>query len=242
MALGSTPICAADLRVYCPSALREPMMEAARSYARTTSHRLEFVFASLGSIQKRVAMGERADVVIGSAEGVEALVKLGMARAESHVRIAETMLAFAARSRAGLPEVGDTEALRRTLESATPFGVPDVNRGAPGATQANELLQALKLSSDAHARMRRFGSGSEAVKLLQSERIDLALLWMSDVVGVPGIALSAPIVVVPTQGASYSAAVPRSAIQPDLGAGFIAHLRSAEIAKSLTRAGYRAAE
>ncbi len=242
LAVGAPAVIAADLRVYCPNALREPMMEAARSYARASNHRVEFVFASLGSIQKRVAMGERADVVIGSADGVEALVKLGMARAESHVRIAETMLAVAVRTGGVLPDVGDADALRRALESAASFGVPDATRGAPGASQANELLQAIKLSNDAHARMRRFGSGPDAVKLLQSGRIDLALLWPSDVAGVAGLDFSEPILVVPTRGATYSAAVPRSATEPNLGSDFIAHLRSVASAQLLRRAGYRVAE
>lgn len=214
-------------------------MEAARAFARTANHRVEFVFASLGSIQKRVAMGEPADVVIGSAEGIDALVKLGVARAESSATFAQTMLVFAARSGAVLPNVGDSQPIRRAIESAASFGVPDSERGVPGASQANELLQALAVTGEMRSRIRWLGSSVEAVKLLQSGRIDLALLWMSDVVGVPGIAISEPIVVVPTRGASFAAAVPRSAKQPELGANFIAHVRSAEAAKSFRSAGYR---
>lgn len=236
---GSAPAAAADLRVYCPNALREPMLEAARSYARTATHRVEFVFASLGTIQKRVAMGEPTDIVIGSVEGVEALVKLGMLRADSRATIAHTMLVFAARDVATLPNVGDADPMRRAIESSAVLGVPDAGRGVPGASQANELLQALAPSSEARARIRWLGSGAEAAKLLQSGRIDLALLWMSDVAGLPGIAISDPILVVPTQGASFAAAVPRTAKQPELGINFIAHLRSAEAAKSFLRAGYR---
>lgn len=217
-------------------------MEAARAYARATNHRVEFVFASLGSIQKRVAMGEPTDVVIGSAEGIEALVKLGMARPESRASIAHTILVFAARSAAMLPNVGDADDMRRAIESAAALGVPDAARGVPGASQAGELLRAVAISDDARARIRWLGSGLEAAKRLQAGYIDLAVVWMSDVAGLPGIELSVPVVVVPTQGATFAAAVPRSAKQPQLGVDFIAHLRSAETGKALFRAGYRGAE
>ena len=40
---------AADVRVLCPSALRVPVIEAARSYSRASGHRVEFIFASVGA-------------------------------------------------------------------------------------------------------------------------------------------------------------------------------------------------
>lgn len=218
------------------------MLEAARSYARATNQRVEFVFASVGAIQKRIAMGERADVVVASAAGVAALVALGVAQADSHAMFAQTILALAARPGVTLPNVADEDALRRAFESVAALGVPDSRRGAPGASQANELLHTMGLSGDARSRIRWLGSGTEAVKLLQSGGIDLALLWMSDVAGVPGIEVSGPVVAVSTQGAAYAAAVPRSATVPQSGISFIAHLRSAEVAGILKRAGYRVAD
>jgi ABC-type molybdate transport system substrate-binding protein len=241
LGVGATVV-AAELRVYCPSALREPMLEAARAYARSTDHRVQFVFASLGALQKRVAMGERADVVIGSAQGVEALVRLGMAREESRVEIATTILAFAVRRGTPLPSIADAQEMRGAVESAAAVGVPDEARGAPGAAQVNQLLQALQLSAEVRSRLRRLGGGAEAVKLLHQGVIDLALLWMSDVAGVAGIETSAPILIVPTQGVTYAAAVPRSAPEPELGRSFIAHLRSTDSAQAFARAGYRAAD
>jgi len=239
LGVAAAPAVGADLRIHSPSALREPVLEAARAYARVTNHRVEFVFASLGSIQKRVASGEQTDDVIGSAEGIEALVKLGVARAESSATIARTALVFAARSAVSMPNVGDVDHMRRAIESAAVLGVPDPARGVPGAAQAGELLHALALSGEARSRIRWLGGGPEAAKSLQSGRIGLAVLWMSDVAGVPGIEISEPIVVVPTRSTSFAAAVPRSAKQPEIGMNFIAHLRSAESAKSFLRAGYQ---
>jgi len=233
---------AADLRVLCPNALREPALELARSYARASGHRVEFVFASVGAIHKRVATGERADVVIGATEGIAALVKLGSADAGSQAEIVRTALALIALAPAALPAPDQTDAVERALLSAGSFGVPDARRGAPGGAQASELIDALPSAAALRPKIRGIAGGAEAVKLLAAGAIDLALVAMSEVAATPGIALAGPITQPPTRGISYAAVVPRTAQQAELGRAFIAHLRSPAAAKLFRLTGYLAAE
>lgn len=233
---------AADLRVLCPSALREPALELARSYARASGDRVEFVFASVGAIHKRVATGERADVVIGAAEGIAALAKLGAVDAGSQAEIARTALALIARAPAALPAPDHADAIERALGSAQSLGVPDAARGVPGGAQAIELIDALPTAEAVRPKIRWLASGTDAMKLLASGAIDLALVSMSEVAGTPGIALAGPITQPPTRGLSYAAAVPRGAPRAELGRAFIAHLRSPAAAKLFRQAGYLAVE
>src|SRR5690606_38413988 len=67
----------ADIRVLCPPALRTPIVESARAFARSTHHRVEFIFAAVAAVHKRVATGEHADVAISTVQGADALVRLG---------------------------------------------------------------------------------------------------------------------------------------------------------------------
>lgn len=233
---------AADLRVLCPSALREPLLELARSYSRDTRHRVEFVFASVGAIHKRAAMNERADVVIGGTEGITALVKLGSADAGSQTEIARTALALVGREPASMPAPDDAEAVERALRAAGSLGVPDVQRGVPGAAQALELIDGLPAADELRTKIRWLVGGTEALKPLASGAIDLALVPMSEVAAAPGLKLAGPITSPPTRGVAYAAAVPRLAQQPELGRAFIAHLRTPAAAKILRQAGYLAAE
>lgn len=233
---------AADVRVFCPNALRESALELARSYARISGNRVEFVFASVGTIHKRVAMNERADVVIGTAEGIDALVRLGAAQPDAQAQIARTSLALVGREATALPSPDSAEDVERALKAAVSLGVPDAQRGIPGATQALELIELLASSAELRTKIRWLGSGAEAIKLLASRSIDLALVSMSDVAAFPGINLAGPITSPRTRGVMYAAAVPRSAQQPELGRAFIAHLRTSAAAKILREAGYLAVE
>jgi len=242
LVVASQCVQAADLRVLCPHALREPALDLARSYSRATGHRVEFVFASVGAIHKRAATGERADVMIGSADGIAALVKLGSADAGSEVPIARTALALAGRENASLPAPDNADAIERALLAVRVLGVPDLQRGIPGAAQAIELIDSQPSAAEVRSKIRWLVSAAEAMKLLASGGIDLALVPMGDVVSVSGVAFAGPITSPMTRGVAYAAAVPRSAAQPELGRAFLAHWRTPAAVKTLRQAGYLPAE
>jgi len=233
---------AADLRVLCPNALREPVLESARAYARSTGQRVEFVFSSAGAIHKRIAHGERADVAIGSAEGVEALVKLGPGTAGTQAIIARSTLAIAVRSGAPKIDADERDEVVRALRAARSIGVPDARMGAPGAAHVAELLREMQLAAELQSRIRGLSDGRDAGKRLAAGDIELALAPMSDLVGITGVVVIGPIGAAATHATVYAAVVPKSAQQPEFGRSFIAHLRGAETAKSLLRAGYLPAE
>lgn len=232
---------AADLRVLCPSALRGPALEIARSYARQTGHRVEFLFASAGAIHKRAAMNERADVVIGGDDAVVALAKLGVADAATVARVARTALALAGRPGAVLPAPDLDGAVAAALRAGASVGVPDPQRGMAGSAQVAELIDALGLQGDLQSRLRPVGSIAEAARLLESGDIDLALLPMSEL-GASGLRVSGPIASPPTRGLVYAAAVLRAASVPDAARGFVAHLRSAAAVGAWQQAGYLAVD
>jgi len=236
------PGVAADVRVLCPNALREPVLASARSFARSTGHRVEFVFSSAGAIHKRIAHGERADVAIGSAEGIEALVKLGPGTAGTQTLIARSTLAIAVRSGAPTIDTSDRDDVVRALKAARSIAVPDARLGAPGAAHVAELLQLLQLDVERQTRIRGVSDGRDAGKRLAAGEIELALAPMSDLVGIAGVTVIGPITAVATQATVYAAVVPKTAYQPEIGRSFIAHLRGAEAADSLRRAGYLPAQ
>jgi len=233
---------AADLRVFCASALREPVVEIARAYARSTGHRVEFVFASLGAIHKRAAMNERADVVIGSAEGIDALVKLGMAHAQGRVLVARSALAIVMREPGRATPADTMEAVEGMLGAAGSIGLPDVQRGVPGGVQAVELIDGLPSAAALKTKIRWLTSAAEAAKRLAGREIDLALLPMSDVRELAHLKIVGPITQPATQGIAYAAAVPRSATHVEIGHAVIAFLKTQAAAKLLQQAGYLAVD
>ena len=238
MTLQACSIFAADLRVFCPNALREPMLELARGYVRNSGDKVEFTFASVGSVHKRIAAGERADIVIGTAEGIEALIKLGPGLAGSQVDIAKAALALAKKTSNGGLHVSTQQGLRQALAAARAIAAPDPRAGSPGGVQVEELLQRLELSAVLEPKMRWQTDAREAVKRLMADDVDLAVALMSDLLNAAKIDVVGPITAVPTRGIIYSALISRSTAHPDRARAFVAHLRGADAEQVLRRFGY----
>jgi molybdate transport system substrate-binding protein len=228
----------ADLRVLCPNALREPVLELARSYAKASGDRVEFIFASVGSVHKRIAGGERADVAIGTLEGVEALIKLGPGVEGSQAPIARSVLAIGVRPGRLRAGIETAESLAQTLEAARSIAAPDPRAGAPGGAQVAELLERLQLSAALDAKLTWVLDPREAVKRVASGEVDLALAMMSDLGGSAGIDVLGPIMEPATRGLIYAAFIPRAAARPDRARSFVAHLRTAEAEQVFGRTGY----
>jgi len=228
----------ADLRVLCANALREPVLELARSYARATGDRVEFVFASVGAVHKRIASGERADVAIGTLEGVEALIKLGPGVAGSEAPLARSALAVAVRPGALRTSIGTPQALARTLVSVRTFAAPDARLGVPGGAQVAELIEQLQLTEALEAKMRPVRDARDAVRRVAAGEVDLALAMMSDLVGSAHVEVIGPVTEPPTRGIVYAAVITRIAALPERARRLVVHMQTAEAERVFSRAGY----
>ncbi len=228
----------ADLRVLCANALREPVLELARSYARATGDRVELVFASVGAVHKRAAGGERTDVVIGTIEGVEALIKLGPGVAGAQAAIARTVLALAVRRGTHRTIIATPESLAQMLTTAHTIAAPDVSAGVPGGAQVADLLEQLKMTDALAPKMRPVRDTRDAVKRVAAGEIDLALATMSDLVGSAHVTVIGPVTEPRTRGIVYAAVIMRRAAMPDRAQRLVAHLRTPEAEQVFARAGY----
>ncbi|MGH8665606.1 MAG: molybdate ABC transporter substrate-binding protein [Burkholderiales bacterium] len=237
--LGVCPAAAAaDLRVMCPSALRTPIVESARAFARTGGHRIEFVFAAVAAVHKRIATGERADVVIGTAQGADALVRLGRGVEGSLVPLVRSALALALPLHEIAPEVRDAASLAEALRRAQSLVAPDAHLGVPGGAQTAELLEGLGLAEELRARTRYLADAREIAKRVAAGTADIGIGAMSGLVGSAGVAVLGPLTEPPTEGIAYAAVIVRTASDANLARAFIAHLRSPQSQALFRKAGY----
>jgi len=235
-------VVAADVRVLCPSALRAPVLEAARGYARASRHRIEFVFASPAAIHKRVATGESPDVAIGTAQGIDALMRLGRGVDGTETMLARSLPALALRKGEPVPDVASSEALARVLRGAAALVQPDAALGAPGGGQVAELIARLGLDAELRPRTRLVADAREVARRVAAGGAEIGIAAMSDLVGSDDVTVVGPLLAPATEGIRYAGMVVRGARSVDAGRGLLAHLAGAESARLLRAAGYAAIE
>lgn len=222
----------------CPSALRTPVVEAARLFARAHGHRVELVVAGLAAVQKRAASGERADVAIATLQGATALIGLGRGIEGSLTPLASSALALALSRQTPGIEVADRAALAHALTAARSLVLPDAGLGAPGGAQAAELLERLGITAEMQSSIRYVADAGEVAREVASGRDVAGIAPMSDLLGAREIQVLGPIIQPPTEGVAYAGLVVRSAREPDAARAFLAHLRTPTSAARFRAAGY----
>ena len=232
------PVAAAELRVLCPHALRAPVLEVARVFARGGGHRIEFIFAGVGAIHKRVASGETADVAIGTAEGVDALQRLGRAVPGSEAAIARSVLALAVRHAAPGVSAVDADALVRTLRDAASLVYPDASLGTPGGGQVTELLDRLGLTAELKARSRLVADAREVARRVAAGSAQLGIAHMNDIIGAQGVVAVGPLNDPATRALVYAAVVVQRSASDEAGRAWVRFLTGAEAKAAFRAAGF----
>ena len=232
------PAAGAELRVLCPNALRTPVLEAARAFVRGSGHKLDFEFASVGAIHKRVASGDAVDVAIGTAQGIDALLRLGRAMEGTEAPIARSVLALALRQ--GDPRVNpaDVQALTLALRAASSLVYPDAGLGAPGGGQAAELLDRLGMTAEVKEKSRLVADSREVAKRVASGAAQLGIAHMNDIVGTPGVVAVGPLDEPATASLVYTAVAVQRSAKTDAARAWIAFLTSREAKAAIRSAGY----
>src|SRR5215469_11391237 len=66
---------AAELKVFVGGAMTETIEKIGAEFAKASGNKLEYVSDTTGALQKRLQAGEKADVVVVTAAGLDALQK-----------------------------------------------------------------------------------------------------------------------------------------------------------------------
>lgn len=82
-----SPAHAAEIRLLSAAAMQSVFKEIAIEFERTSEHKLNIEYATMGAINQRILAGDLADLVIGSTPSISSLVKVGKILPYSQIRI-----------------------------------------------------------------------------------------------------------------------------------------------------------
>jgi len=226
LALGALPLPAvsADLIVLCPRAVETAVGRTADDFHAQGGPRVEFVLGTAGDLSKRAAAGERADVVIGTTQGVEDIDRRGRVLVQG-TRVELGRVGVAVKAGAPRPDISTPEALRQTLLKAASLGYADPARGGTGGTHFAAVLERLGIAEAVRPKTRLYPQGVHALEAVARGEVELAITPISEiVVRVERLSLVSPLPGDLQRRLSYSAAVLAVSPSPDAAKAFVARL------------------
>src|SRR5256885_5526719 len=113
---------AAEIKVLSSLATREAYLELVPQFEQASGLKVATTWAGTVDIMKRMAAGERYDLVMMSSTSLEDLIKQGKIVAGSRTDMARTGIGFAVRAGAARPQIRSGDELKKVLLAAKTVG------------------------------------------------------------------------------------------------------------------------
>ncbi len=227
--LFATQTHAAEIKVLSSTALTTVFEVLKPQFEKSSGNTLDLTLAPSGALNKRVAGGEAADLVISSDAGIETLIKDGKVVAGSRADVARSGMGVAVKAGAPKPDISTPAAFKAALLAAKSVAYTNPASGGASGISFAKLIEKLGIADQIRAKAKLGNGGATAVFLVSGEA-ELAIQQISELKSVAGVDIVGPL---PAELQTYlqlSAGIPTSAKAPDAARALVTFLASPEAA------------
>jgi molybdate transport system substrate-binding protein len=229
---------ATEIKVLATTAMKSSLDALAPQFTAASGHTPRIVYGPSGALAKRVAAGERADLVI-LAGGIDGLIDQGKVVRDSRADIAAARIGVAVRKGAAKPDISSPEALRRTLLAANSIAFAGPASGGASGVYLVKMFERLGIAAeiDAKARFARGGPDGMVSALVAAGEADLGLQQISEILSVDGVDLVGPLPAALQTETVYAAGILATAEDVEAAKSLIVFLRTPAAAVVLRAKG-----
>jgi molybdate transport system substrate-binding protein len=227
----------AELHVLSAGAAKGLVEAVAPAFRAATGATLRGEFGAVGTIREKWLAGARCDVIILTEPMFAAMAREGRVDAATVTPLGRVRTGVAVRAGESLPDVGDRDALRRTLLAEAALYLPDTERSTAGM-HCITILRKMGIHDDVIARVRAFPNGAIAMRELARSREPgcIGCTQITEIRYTPGVTLVGPLPPEFELATLYSAAVATAAQAREAALEFVQTL-TAEASRELRRSG-----
>jgi molybdate transport system substrate-binding protein len=180
---------AAEIKVLSSIATREAYLELVPQFERATAHKVTTTWAGTVDIMKRMAAGERYDVVMISSKEMEELIQQSKIDGGSRVEMARCGIGVAVQAGARKPDISSGEALKRTLLAANTVGYTS----GPSGVYMAALIERMGIAGEIKPKHRGVPSGGTIGTIVATGEAEIGFQQISELVHIEGIDYVGPL-------------------------------------------------
>ena len=184
LALGlSSTARAADVKVLAPNAAKEAVLEAISVFGKATGHKVLVSWSGTEAITKRVADGEKVDLVVNAAQNIDRQSGDGKLIASTRTDFARSGIGVAVPASSPKVDVSTSEAIRALLVSAPSVLV---SSGTSGRHMV-EMFAKLGVGEQLKAKTKQPPSGAQIAESLATGEAAVGFQQVSELMHAKGI-------------------------------------------------------
>ncbi len=238
-ALASTGAVAAELIVFSAGAVKSALSLLAPAWEARSGHRLNITYAAAGDLRKKLAAGERADILILPLENFAAVEKDGLTDTAARRDLGAVGIGVAVKAGAKLPDLSNEAGVKRALLEAKSVTFMDPARGTSGKHFDEVVLPKLAIRDAVRAKATLGEGGMIAEKVARGE-VEMAFHQMTELLPVQGITIVGVLPPSLQKTTVYSGAVMKAAKSPVEAAELLAFLVASEGRATFLAKGFTA--
>ena len=224
---------AAEIKVLSTQATEEAYRELVPQFEKETGHKVTTVFTGTLDVQKRIAAGETYDVIIMAGPAIDDYIKAGKIVPGSRVDLAKSGVGVAVRAGAPKPDIGSTDALKKTLIAAKSIGY---STGPSGVYLAG-LFARLGLAEQVAPKLKQTPTGVFVGTLVANGEAEIGFQQVSELSHFPGVDFVGPLPADVQQTTAFASGIQVGAKEADAAKAWVKFLTAPAAAASYRKRG-----
>jgi molybdate transport system substrate-binding protein len=214
----------ARLSVLSAGAVKYVVTGFAARLARDTGKEVEFTFGTIGAVEQRLASGETADIIIGTAPTIARIAQAGVLVAASRTDLGRTFTGLCVRDGAPVPDISTPERFRQAMLAAGSVAYTDPEAGGTSGIFLVGLFERLGIAEAIAKKALPCINGDEVVEKVLGGAAEIGSTFLSEIVPVKGVRLVGPLPAPIENVTAYAAGIMAASANREAAARFIAML------------------
>jgi len=224
---------AAEIRVGSTQATEEAFKELVPQFEKASGHKVNAIFTGTLDLQKRVASGEKYDLLIMASDAIDNYLKSGVAAAGSRADLAKSGVGAGVPKGAAKPDISTVDALKKTLLSAKSIGYST----GPSGVYLITMFQKLGVSAEVTPKLKQTPTGVFVGTLVANREVEIGFQQVSEMSQYPGVDYVGPLPAQVQQITMFSAALATGAKEADAAKALVKFITPPAAASAYTKRG-----
>ena len=224
------------IKVLSAGAFKQIVVSAAPAFEARTGHTLDIQNDTAGALAKRIAGGERFDVLVLSTGALQSIDVNARVAAASITPLAKVGIGVAVKAGAPEPKIDTEEAFKQALLDARKVAYIDPAAGGSSGIYLDGLFQRMGIADAIRAKAVLVPGGLVAERVVTGEA-DLAVHQISEILPVAGVALVGPLPDTIQNTTTYAGAVALRSAHAEAAQAFLTTLAGPEAMETLRAKG-----
>ena len=224
--LSANQLSAAEIKAMFPAAMRSVMTELIPQFEKSSGHKVNIDYGTVGAIIARLEAGDMLDVAVVTTKQLPELTKQGVISADGQAVVARVGLGLFVRKGGPRWPISSVDELRRTLLASKSIVYGDPKLGDSSGVAAESILESLGIAADIKSKTKLVAAGAKGETVVKGDA-DIGFDQMSNIVNNPKIEPLGPLPATLQKYTNYAGGLARAGKERDGGKAFIAFLTSA---------------